>query len=145
MLSMWEKLLRYRSQLKRNGKDVEPVCRKCLSKYLKNIPAENAAHWINEKTKDRWGHILIHKSLVPEKYHYLVCKKNYLFEHRFIMAKKISRKLKQEEIVHHINGAPDDNRPENLVIVDKNNHERYTLLKLAQKRIKELEKEACMK
>lgn len=39
-----------------------------------------------------------------------------MFEHRFIVEKKIGRKLKHGEVVHHINGKPHDNRPENLVV-----------------------------
>jgi len=45
-----------------------------------------------------------------------------VLEHRVIAARKIGRKLTSEEIVHHINGVKTDNRPENLCVMDNNEH-----------------------
>jgi HNH endonuclease len=43
---------------------------------------------------------------------------------RIIMSKKLGRLLLSEEIVHHINGDPKDNREENLLLVNRAEHKK---------------------
>lgn len=47
------------------------------------------------------------------------------FEHRDIAEKILGRKLKSWEVVHHINGKRNDNRPSNLCVMDSHEHDRY--------------------
>jgi len=48
--------------------------------------------------------------------------KVYQQEHRMVMEEHIGRRLRDDEIVHHINAVRDDNRVENLTIVTRTNH-----------------------
>ena len=45
-------------------------------------------------------------------------------EHRLVAETVIGRKLRDDEVIHHINHVKDDNRPENLKILSPSEHSR---------------------
>lgn len=61
----------------------------------------------------------------------------YIAEHRLVAEKKIGRRLKRDEHVHHINQIKDDNRPENIEVMHRTLHRstrHRNFCKLCEKR-----------
>ena len=68
------------------------------------------------KHRGRWfAHFPNHPSATKE---------GYVARSRLIVEGKIRRFLTSEEIVHHINGITDDDKPENLMLMSTGEHLR---------------------
>jgi len=82
--------------------------------------------WKGGKSLTGSKYILLRASLLSkedrDKYGSMITKKNTILEHRLVAAKKIGRPLTQFEIVHHLNGDKTDNRPENLIVLTRKEH-----------------------
>jgi len=85
------------------------------AEHRENISRARRQRPIVGKKKTAHGYIMILKKSHPHADH-----QGYVYEHRLIMEKIRGRYLKPEEIVHHKNGIPDDNRPENLRLFESN-------------------------
>jgi len=90
--------------------------------------------WQGGKSKTSTGYIEVY---MPE--HPRANKRKRVYEHILVWESTHSRKLRKGEIVHHLNGIKDDNRPENLIAMMGKEHIRW--IPTLQKRIRQLEEE----
>ncbi len=61
--------------------------------------------------------------------HHRADKRGYVFEHIVVAEKVIGRRMEPDEVAHHLNGDRTDNRPENLAVMLKKEHDRLSSLR----------------
>lgn len=74
--------------------------------------------WKGGRWKRKDGYIRVYCPGHPN----LTKGRNDVFEHTLVAEKKLGRFLEKGEVVHHINGIRDDNRPENIVVLTASTH-----------------------
>lgn len=117
-------------------KDGFKMCKNCNNERFRTS-GKNHIGYKNGKTKKPSGYVYV----LLEDTDPLLCMSitgNYVAEHRYLVAKKIGRPLKTSEHIHHLNGIKDDNRIENLKLV---NGEEHMIITQLEQRVKRLEKE----
>lgn len=86
----------------------------CQAKYM-TVTRKTTKGWVRTQK----GYILLYRPKHP-----MSQRSGYVMEHRLVMAEHLGRNLRADEIVHHKNEAKDDNRLENLELMDKSEHDR---------------------
>jgi hypothetical protein len=82
---------------------------------------EDNPAWSGGRHKLNTGYVV---RLAPG--HPFVDARGYVLEHRLVMEQIVGRYLTKDEVVHHVNGVKDDNRPENLQLFpDQATHIRH--------------------
>ncbi len=69
-------------------------------------------NWRGGRTITSHGYVLVR---LPG--HHLADTRGYVYEHRLVAERKLGRRLRPDEEVHHVNKIKDDNRPENIAVM----------------------------
>ena len=112
--------------------------RKFTEEHCKNISIGKCSQFdgmngYGKPKKIACGYLKVH---VPKHPH--ATKDGYVMLHTVLMERAIGRYLRENEVVHHINHIRDDNRLENLQLMDKHDHMSMHMKERNEKRRNDL-------
>lgn len=76
--------------------------------------ARHSHNWKGGRSIASNGYVLIYVG----KAHHLADVPGYAYEHRIVAEQKLGRPLRKGEVPHHVNSVRDDNRAENIEVVE---------------------------
>jgi hypothetical protein len=117
--------------------ELKYICWHCGKEFDSNVDRKFCSRkcwnegWKGKKTH-AWaggeyvsgGRVFVHKDLVEDEFKCMCNTRGYVRRARLVMARKIGRALKGNEVVHHKNGDKKDDRPENLRLFESDNEHK---------------------
>lgn len=90
--------------------------RACMASGATRRPLDRV-HNGRSARKDAQGYVMVYEPSHPN-----TSQKGWQYEHRLVAEAALGRYLTSTEHVHHVNHVRDDNRPENLEVMDGDEH-----------------------
>ena len=104
----------------KTGTHASEKTKKLQSDIRKKMTGDKSPSWRGGTYKAR-GYVMIYMPDHPSSDSH-----GYIRRSRLVMEKQIERYLRPEEVVHHINGIKDDDRPENLKLFpSQSEHKKF--------------------
>lgn len=97
--------------------------------WAKTRKGQRNSNWRGGRIVDPNGRVLIYAPDHPQP----TTNGTHVYEYRLVAEKKLGRYLSEKEIVHHVNGDPTDNRPENLEVMTQSEHMKRHLPEMRKK------------
>ena len=92
---------------------------KVCSKPCRPYQGAGNPKWRGGRVKEKSGRVKVYAPDHPDA---RLDGGKYIYEYRLVAEQKIGRPLTDDEIVHHLNNNPADNRPENLEVMTQAQH-----------------------
>lgn len=117
------------------GKSCHGLCASCHA----SVRGPSNHRWKGGRYYDCKGYVRV--TMHPDDFFYpMAHPRPYVLEHRLVMAKYLGRCLQTWEIVHHKNGVRDDNRIENLQLIQEMQHNQVTIVRKRIAKLLEVQK-----
>lgn len=117
-------------QIGTSNQNVSKICAKHGIQAQRRGPRGGPGHpeWKGGRKQDRNGYWLVWQASHPHARSKRIHGSGYVAEHRLVMEQKLGRYLDPREVVHHIDGNPENNHPDNLELFASNGeHLRHEL------------------
>lgn len=121
-----EQRRRYREKQKIKKYGPSAAGRDMRGRHGNHARGSKNARWNSGKLRTAHGYVLVRvapthpRAFGPPR----LTRFKYAYEHDIVMERSLGRHLRKGEVVHHLNGHRDDNRPENLLVKTVSQHAR---------------------